>query len=229
MPGLNPRRYACPTTTPFRRSTQAPAASKTQPVCASSDMVNKASPPAGSSTGAPSATRDLRYGWTYAPVPSPSAGHCPTRGWCAHRPEEALQWGNRDPLTSPSDPADPRHMPDLRRGRQSPLACRQAQPEGACWICLPSPADPGREHQVPTSGTKEPSAHREPLLPDRRPAGRVGQHRSDGCVVKRSALWPARCGSTPARPACSTARGRHCGHLPGQIVPGDVVVIRYEG
>ncbi len=129
-------------------------------------------------------------------------------------------------------PAGPTHMPDLYAAGGIP-PCRQSWPRRACWTwtCPPLPArrwvrtSRGRAH--PQRQGHPP--HREPLLPHRRLADPVGQHRPGRVRGQAQRRGPGDAGAFRPGAGLQQRGGSHRFHLRGQDRPGDVVVIRYEG
>ena len=130
-------------------------------------------------------------------------------------------------------PAGPTHMPDLYEAGGIPAV--QAELAKAGLLDLDVPTVTGKTLGENIAGARDPQreghpAHHQPLQPQRRPADPLGQHcprRLRGQAQRRGARDA---GPQPARPGCFDSEETAIAAIyAGEIHPGDVVVIRYEG
>ncbi len=128
-------------------------------------------------------------------------------------------------------PAGPTHMPDLYAAGGIPAVQAELAKKGLLDLDVPTVT--GK-----TLGENIKGAHilnDKAIRPIDNPYSRPAACRSCGATLHRTAAWssaapwPPRCGHTGPGPRLQQRGHRHCRHLCGQIHPGDVVVIRYEG
>ncbi len=129
-------------------------------------------------------------------------------------------------------PAGPTHMPDLYAAGGIPAVQAELAKMGSAGPRLPTVTGKTVGENIKGAHILNEKAIRPIDDPYPRPAAPdpLGQHRSpDGCVVKRSAVAPEmQEHSGPAR-VFNSEEAAITAIYAGKIVPGDVVVIRYEG
>ena len=130
-------------------------------------------------------------------------------------------------------PAGPTHMPDLYEAGGIPAV--QAELAKAGLLDLDCPTVTGKTLGENIAGRRYPERQGHPA-PSTTPTPRPAACRSCGATSPRTAAWSSaaplrpKCRSTAARPASLTARTTAIAAIyAGEIHPGDVVVIRYEG
>ena len=129
-------------------------------------------------------------------------------------------------------PAGPTHMPDLFEAGGIPAVQAELAKVGLLDLDVPTVTGKTLGENIKGAVNKNPNAIR-PIDNPHSPNGGLqilwGNIAPDGCVVKRSAVAPEmQCHSGPARVFDSEDTAIAAIYA-GEIHPGDVVVIRYEG
>ena len=113
-------------------------------------------------------------------------------------------------------PAGPTHMPDLYAAGGIPAVQAELAKKGLLDLDVPTVT--GKTLGENIKGARHPERkghppHREPLLPDRRPADPVGQHRSGRLRGQAQCRGPRDAAALRPGPRVQQRGDRHCGHL----------------
>ena len=129
-------------------------------------------------------------------------------------------------------PAGPTHMPDLYEAGGIPAVQAELAQKGLLDLDVPTVTGKTLGENIRGRAHPERQGHppdRPPVQRDRRAADPLGNIAPDGCVVKRSAVAPEMQRHTGPARVFNSEEDAIAAIYAGKIVPGDVVVIRYEG
>ena len=112
-------------------------------------------------------------------------------------------------------PAGPTHMPDLYAAGGIPAVQAELAKKGLLDLDVPTVTGKtlGEHQGCPHPERKGHPPHREPLLPDRRPADSVGQHRSGRLRGQAQCRGPRDAAALRPGPRVQQRGNRHCSHL----------------